>query len=71
MFQFQWSKEALVYLKGNQGLVNPLELAFATYRSQSVRTPTQGVVDMIAPNQYIWGIHDHIVLLRLVLEDEQ
>lgn len=71
MFRFQWSKDALAYLKGNQGLVNQLELAFAAYRAQGTATPTQGVVDMIASHQYIWHIHDHTVLLRLVFEEEQ
>ncbi|MEZ4865380.1 MAG: hypothetical protein R3C14_28990 [Caldilineaceae bacterium] len=71
MFRFQWSKEVLNYLKDNQGLINDLELAFAEYRAEGTQIPTQGVLDMIAPMQYIWGIHNHIVLLRLVLEDAQ
>lgn len=69
MFRFQWSKEALNYFKDNQGLINDLELAFAEYRERGTRTPEQGVIDLIAPLQYIWGIHDHIVLFRLVLEE--
>lgn len=71
MFRFQWSKEALAYLRGNQGLVNRLELAFAEYRAQGTATPNQGVVDMIASHHYLWRIHDHIVLLRLVFEEDQ
>ncbi|MBV7326936.1 hypothetical protein KFU94_01480 [Chloroflexi bacterium TSY] len=69
MFRFQWSKEGLNYLKDNQGLINELELAFAEFRGRGTRTPEQGVVDQIAPLQYIWGIHEYIVLFHLVPED--
>ena len=71
MFRFQWSKEILNYLKDNQGLINELELAFAEFRGRGTRTPEQGVVDMIAPLQTIWGIHDHIILFRLVVEESK
>lgn len=69
MLRFQWSKEVRNYLRDNEGLINNLELAFADYRQQGTRLPAAGVVDEIAPLQYIWGIHEHIVLFRLMLEE--
>lgn len=66
MFQFQWSREVHNYFADNEGLINPLELAFAEYRKEGTRVPQQGVVDMIDQHQYTWGIHDHLVLVRLV-----
>ena len=71
MFRFQWSKEVLTYFRDNEGLINELELAFAEFRERGTRTPEQGIVDMIAPLHYIWGIHGHIVMFRHLRIDSQ
>ena len=72
MYRFAWSKEALNYLKDNEGLVNKLELAFADLRKSPTGMPPYGVVDEgISADRYIWRIHDHAILIRRGIDDGQ
>ena len=71
MYRLVWAKEVLNYLRDNEGLINQLELAFADLRKTVTGMPSYGIVDEgIAPNRYIWRIHDHVILIRKGVEDQ-
>ena len=65
MIRLAWAREVLNYLEDNEGLVDQLELAFADLQRTSFGIPSYGVIDDgVAPDCYLWTIHDHAILIR-------